>query len=67
MAYFTENNAEGFTPEDLATLNAALDRLAELGIHDDMGRVSDRVNNAWFEGASVEYIVNAVRRHFDQK
>lgn len=63
MAYFTENNTEGFTAEELATLNAALDRLAELGIHDDMDSVSDRINNAWFKGATVEDLVDAVRQH----
>jgi len=62
MVRFTENNTEGFTAQDIDTLNAALNRLVELGLSDDMNYLSDRLNNAWFEGATVDDLVATVRK-----
>lgn len=64
MARFTERNTEGFSASDLETLNAAIDELAALGVDDDMDRVSDRLNNIWFEGATVEDLVTEAKRFF---
>lgn len=64
MARFTENNTEGFSAADLSTLNSALDILIEDGIDDDMNRVSDALNNAWFEDASADELVAIVKNRF---
>lgn len=61
MAHFTTSNTEGYTAEELAVINAAFETLEDEGIDNDMGRVDDAINNAWFEGASSAEIVDAVK------
>lgn len=57
MARFTQDNTNGFTDADISILNAALDRIKHCGISDDMNRISDKLNNLWFEGVTIEQLV----------
>ncbi len=61
MARFTENNTEGFSSTDLSALNAAYDAMLSEGFDDDMNRLSDRLNNVWFEGATAEELTAACK------
>jgi hypothetical protein len=57
MTRFTEQNTEGFTSEELAEMNKALDMLADEGRDDDMNHISDFINNAYVPGmTAVEYV-----------
>jgi hypothetical protein len=52
---FTLENTEGFTSEEIIILNAALAIRVERG--EDEKVASDKINNAWFSGASVEDLI----------
>ena len=63
MARFTENNTEGFSVDQIDVLNAALDIITnDHGIADDENRVSDAISNAWYDGATVQGLVDDVLR-----
>ena len=63
MARFSENNTEGFSAEQIATLNAAFDAITgEHGITDDENRVSGAINNAWYDGATAHGLVEVALR-----
>lgn len=55
---FAANNTEGFSATDLANINEVLAQLVASGM--DEGSASDRVNNAWFEGATADDLRAAV-------
>jgi len=63
MTQFTEQNTEGFTAEELSTLNAAYDAL--IGELDRRGmepsNLCDILNNLWFTGMTSEELVAAYR------
>jgi len=53
---FTNDNTNGsFTNEELKTLNSALEIMLSRGY--DEGSASDKINNAWFEGATANDLV----------
>lgn len=64
---FRDDNTEGFTTDDRATLNAAHEALMaatndadEFTSEQNWKNFSDMLNNAWFDGATVEQLVAAV-------
>lgn len=57
MTRFTENNTEGFTTEELAEMNKALDTLAAEGFANDENHISDFINNEYVPGmTAAEYV-----------
>jgi hypothetical protein len=48
---FTESNTEGFSTDELETLNAAL--FVRLTRGEDEKSAADAINNHWVEGATV--------------
>jgi hypothetical protein len=52
---FTMDNTENFTAAELATLNKALAIRVARG--EDEKSASDAINNAWFDGATVEDLI----------
>lgn len=72
MKQFTLDNTEGFSEDDLAVLNEALDILlqdldaAGQWTTESEKNLSDAINNAWVTGMSVEDLVDRVSRRFNQ-
>ena len=52
---FTLDNTEGFTENQIDVLNEALEIRIARG--EDEKSASDAINNAWFDGATVEDLV----------
>lgn len=59
MARFTEDNTEGFTAEELVTLNEAQDRIEAANFGVDPINISDALSNAWTPGITVDDLVSA--------
>lgn len=59
MTTWTEENTEGFTKEELATLNAAQTALEAENPSIDTQNIADRLNNAWMPGITVEALIKA--------
>ncbi len=49
---YGQNNTEGFTPQELALLNAAL--AIRLARGEDEKNARDAINNAWTDNATIE-------------
>jgi hypothetical protein len=60
MGKFSENNTEGFTPEQLLVLNEALEQLLE--IDGDEKRWFDRLTNCWVQNDSENTVEKLVTR-----
>lgn len=58
MAYFTENNTEGFTGADLNILNEALAILIARNPDADECTLSDAINNSWVGGQTAEELAD---------
>ncbi|MBP9234659.1 MAG: hypothetical protein KBF30_08295 [Hyphomonadaceae bacterium] len=62
MTYFTAENTEGFTQDDLAAMNRA--HAALVNKHDADAEaaqsIGDMLNNAWFTGATANDLFVAV-------
>jgi type I restriction-modification system DNA methylase subunit len=54
MSRWTEDNTEGFSIEELATLNEAQQRLESAHPDVDPSNLADRLNNAFFHGVTIE-------------
>lgn len=52
---FTMDNTDGFTAEDLKTLNEAL--AIRMARGEDEKSATDKINNAWVDGATVEDLI----------
>lgn len=57
---FTLDNTDGFTQADLDRLNAAAALLDTDGI--DAQNIADILNNAWYDGITVDELVAAASR-----
>ena len=60
MVRWTERNTEGFTADELATLNDTHERLDAAHPDVDEMTIDDMINNAWIPGATVSDLVAAV-------
>jgi hypothetical protein len=49
---YNQDNTEGFSPQELALLNAALKIRLERG--EEEKNASDAINNAWTDNATIE-------------
>jgi len=65
---FHDDNTQGYSPDDLDALNEAheilmadTDETNEFMFEQDWKNYVDRLHNAWFDGATVEQLVAAVR------
>ena len=54
---FTADNTEGFTANELTMLNNALH--IRIGRGEEEKGAADAINNAWFDGATVDDLANA--------
>lgn len=61
---FKDANTEGFTAEELATLNQAREELLASGILEIVpdDHLDDLINNAWQRNCDAEELVGRVRR-----
>ena len=59
MIRYTEDNTEGFSAADLATLNAAHDLIAAAAPGMDEQSIDDALTNSWIEGMTVDRLVAA--------
>jgi hypothetical protein len=59
MIRYTEDNTEGFSAADLATLNAAHDLIAAAEPGMDEKSIDDAITNSWIEGMAVDHLVAA--------
>ena len=59
MIRYTEDNTEGFSAAELATLNAAHDLIAAAEPGMDEKSISDAITNSWIEGMAVDHLVAA--------
>jgi hypothetical protein len=62
MTYFTAENTEGFTANDLAAMNRAHTALVDKHDADAEAAqsIGDMLNNAWFAGATANDLFVAV-------
>ena len=66
MSRWTEENTEGFTAQELATMNEAQARLEAAHPEVDPGNLADRLNNAFTPGATVDQLVAATQPEIPQ-
>ena len=58
MTAWNRENTEAFTAADLEALNEAQTRLEAANPNVDPSNISDRLNNAWFPGATASELVD---------
>lgn len=59
MIRYTEDNTEGFSAAELATLNAAHDLIAAAEPGMDEKSIDDAITNAFIDGMTVDRLVAA--------
>lgn len=59
---WTTENTEGFSRQDLDTINAVLDRIAADAAEIDPANINDAINNAWIDGIGEAELEAATRR-----
>ena len=57
MTHWTEENTEGFTADEIETLNVAQARIEAANPGIDPTNIADRLNNVWTPGATVETLI----------
>lgn len=61
MTMWTHENTEGFTDQELATMNEAQSRLEAAHPEVDPGNLADRLNSAFVPGITADQLVEAAR------
>lgn len=61
MTYWTADNTEGYTAEELNEMNRALDMLAAEGYENDEHHVSDYIHNTFVPGITADELVAAFK------
>lgn len=59
---WTQDNTEGFTDAELATINAVLERIMAEGDDLEPASINDAINDAWIDGISEANLEAAARK-----
>lgn len=59
---WTMDNTEGYTQEQLDTINAVLERITAISGEEESDAFSDAINNAWHEGMTEKELFDATAK-----